>query len=173
MGELDWLDKGKWTSLLLNIFLKLSWVLLILLKKDCRMDEQSNTTQCLLHRSMLWAFQKSRTNARCFQKAYNRPLSGFFETSINQTISQIWGKLCLAFLYYCSFWLRPRFEEAPPQIWFFWGLWKSGHFYRTQVYLGSDLWVQVSLTDWHTFLRLNFCDSGWWRYKLNTSWLCQ
>ena len=85
------------------------------------MDKLSNTTQCLLNRPMLWAFQKSTTNARCFQKAYNRPLSGFFETSINQTISQIWGKLCLAFLYYCSFWLRPRFEEAPPSNLIFFG----------------------------------------------------
>ena len=44
-------------------------------------------------------------------------------------------------------------------------------FYRTQVYLGSDLWVQVSQTEWVSdkrFCRLNWCDSGWWRYQLNT-----
>ena len=44
------------------------------------------------------------------------------------------------------------------------------HFYRTQVSLGSDLWVRLSLTKWETFCRLNWCESGWWRYKLNTNW---
>ena len=47
------------------------------------------------------------------------------------------------------------------------------HFYRTQVYLGSDLWVQVSLTNSNTFCRLNWCDSGWWRYQFNSSWWYQ
>ena len=48
------------------------------------------------------------------------------------------------------------------------------NFYRTQVNLGSDLWVRMSvrmsvcLSD--TLLRLNWCDSGWWRYQLNTNW---
>ena len=46
-------------------------------------------------------------------------------------------------------------------------------FYRTQVYLGSDLWVQVSLSDYKRFCRLNWCDSGWWRYQLNSSWWYQ
>ena len=43
-------------------------------------------------------------------------------------------------------------------------------FYRTQVSLGSDLWVRFSLTHWDTFCKLNWCDSGWWRYQLNTGW---
>ena len=43
-------------------------------------------------------------------------------------------------------------------------------FYRTQVSLGSDLWVRVSLTEWGRFCKLNWCDSGWWIYKLNTNW---
>ena len=30
----------------------------------------------------------------------------------------------------------------------------SDNFYRTQVYLGSDLWVRVSVTDSHTLLKL-------------------
>ena len=42
--------------------------------------------------------------------------------------------------------------------------------YRTQVYLGSDLWVRVSVTEWGTFLKLNLCDFCWWRYQLNTNW---
>ena len=46
-------------------------------------------------------------------------------------------------------------------------------FYRTQVYLGSDLWVQVSLTDSVMFCWLNWCNSGWWRYQLNSSWWYQ
>ena len=41
---------------------------------------------------------------------------------------------------------------------------------RLMVYLGSDLWIQVSLTNNQTFVRLNWCDSGWWRYQLNTNW---
>ena len=48
------------------------------------------------------------------------------------------------------------------------------YFYWTQLSLGSDLWVRMSvtdwLTDWATLLRLNWCDSGWWRYQLNTNW---
>ena len=39
-------------------------------------------------------------------------------------------------------------------------VWKV--FYRTQVSLGSDLWVLMSLSDWQTICRLNWCDSGWW-----------
>ena len=46
------------------------------------------------------------------------------------------------------------------------------YFYRTQVYLGSDLWVRVSETIKlrESFCRLNWCDSGWWRYQVNTNW---
>ena len=47
------------------------------------------------------------------------------------------------------------------------------NFYRTQVYLGSDLWVQVSLTHSVMFGWLNWCVSGWWRYQLNSSWWYQ
>ena len=43
-------------------------------------------------------------------------------------------------------------------------------FYRTQVNLGSDLWVRLSVTNWDTLLKLNWCDSGWWRYQVNTNW---
>ena len=46
-------------------------------------------------------------------------------------------------------------------------------FYRTQVSLGSDLWVLMSVTPYKRFCRLNWCDSGWWGYQLNTSWWCQ
>ena len=50
--------------------------------------------------------------------------------------------------------------------------WES-YFYRTQVSLGSDLWVLMSLChSYNTFLKLNWCDSGWWLYQLNTSWCC-
>ena len=42
------------------------------------------------------------------------------------------------------------------------------YFYRTQVNLGSDLWVRMSVPPSETLLRLNWCDSGWWRYQLNT-----
>ena len=51
--------------------------------------------------------------------------------------------------------------------------WTKCHFYRTQVYLGSGLWVQVSQTDSLMFGWLNWCNSGWWRYQLNSSWWCQ
>ena len=44
------------------------------------------------------------------------------------------------------------------------------NFYRTQVSLGSDLWVRFSQTNWDTLLKLNWCDSSWWRYQLNTNW---
>ena len=43
-------------------------------------------------------------------------------------------------------------------------------FYRTHVNLGSDLWVRMSVRLSQTFFRLNWCDSGWWRYQLNTNW---
>ena len=43
-------------------------------------------------------------------------------------------------------------------------------FYCGPRYLGSDLWVRVSVSNWETFLRLSWCDSGWWRYQLNTNW---
>ena len=48
-------------------------------------------------------------------------------------------------------------------------------FYRTQVSLGSGLWVPVSLTPSlrELWLRLYWYDSGWWWYQLNTSWWCQ
>ena len=45
-------------------------------------------------------------------------------------------------------------------------------FYRTQVSLGSSLWVPVSLTPYDIFVKLYWCDSGWWWYQLNTSWWC-
>ena len=44
------------------------------------------------------------------------------------------------------------------------------YFYRTQVNMGSDLWVRMSLREWDTLCRLNWCDSGWWGYQLNTNW---
>ena len=28
----------------------------------------------------------------------------------------------------------------------------------------------LSQTNWDTFCRLNWCDSGWWRYQLDTNW---
>ena len=35
----------------------------------------------------------------------------------------------------------------------------------------SDLWVCFSLTNKLShLLKLNWCDSSWWRYKLNTNW---
>ena len=30
--------------------------------------------------------------------------------------------------------------------------------------------ASLSLSDWDTFLKLNWCDSGWWKYQLNTNW---
>ena len=50
----------------------------------------------------------------------------------------------------------------PPDTW--------AAFYRTQVNLGSDLWVRMSVTHYKRFVRLNWCDSGWWGYLLNTNW---
>ena len=43
-------------------------------------------------------------------------------------------------------------------------------FYRTQVNLGSDLWVRMSVRHKQSLCRLNWCDSGWWGYQLNTNW---
>ena len=47
----------------------------------------------------------------------------------------------------------------------------SGNFYRTQVSLGSGLWVPVSLCQYVTtsgsFVKLCWCDSGLWWYQLN------
>ena len=43
-------------------------------------------------------------------------------------------------------------------------------FYRTQVNLGSDLWVRLSVSEWVMFLKLNWCYSGWWGYQLNANW---
>ena len=47
------------------------------------------------------------------------------------------------------------------------------NFYRTQV-TWSDLCVRMSVclsvTNKLTFVRLNWCDSGWWGYQLNTNW---
>ena len=34
----------------------------------------------------------------------------------------------------------------------------------------SDLWVWLSETKWARFVKPNWCDSGWWRYQLNTNW---
>ena len=28
----------------------------------------------------------------------------------------------------------------------------------------------LKLTDWESFCKLNWCDSGWWIYQLNTNW---
>ena len=50
---------------------------------------------------------------------------------------------------------------------------KKSTFYRTQVSLGSGLWVPVSLTPYKYFVKLHWCDSGWWWYQLNASWWCQ
>ena len=36
-------------------------------------------------------------------------------------------------------------------------------------YPWSDLWVWLSLT-MRGCWRLNWCDSGWWRYQVNTNW---
>ena len=41
-------------------------------------------------------------------------------------------------------------------------------FYRTQVSLGSGLWVSVSLFKYKSFLKLYWCDSGWRWYQFNT-----
>ena len=40
-------------------------------------------------------------------------------------------------------------------------------FYRSQISLGSILWVRMSVTENNHLVRLNWCDSGWWRYQLN------
>ena len=43
------------------------------------------------------------------------------------------------------------------------------NFYRTQVSLGSGLWVPASLRTSYIrdFVKLCWCDSGWWWYQLN------
>ena len=44
-------------------------------------------------------------------------------------------------------------------------------FYRTQVNLGFDLWVWTpDLSPYKSFEKLNWCDSGWWRYQLKCNW---
>ena len=45
-------------------------------------------------------------------------------------------------------------------------------FYRTQVSLVRSLCpdVRPDVCPWDTLLRLNWCDSGWWRYQVNTNW---
>ena len=43
-------------------------------------------------------------------------------------------------------------------------------FYRTFVYMVSDLWVLDLVSRTERFCWLDWCDSGWWR--LNTNWLC-
>ena len=48
--------------------------------------------------------------------------------------------------------------------------------YRTQVNLGSDLWVRMSVclsvskSCFWNLTKLNWCYSGWWRYQVNTNW---
>ena len=37
-------------------------------------------------------------------------------------------------------------------------------------YPWSDLCVRMSLRQWDTFVKLNWCYSGWWRYQVNTNW---
>ena len=41
-------------------------------------------------------------------------------------------------------------------------------FYRTQVSLVRSM--DPSVCHWERLLKLNWCDSGWWRYQLNTCW---
>ena len=36
----------------------------------------------------------------------------------------------------------------------------SSHFYRTEVNMGSELWVRMSVTEWGRLCWLNWCDSG-------------
>ena len=45
----------------------------------------------------------------------------------------------------------------------------QNYFYQTQVYLGSELWVWMSTTDYNTLLRLNLWDSGWW-WQCGATW---
>ena len=37
--------------------------------------------------------------------------------------------------------------------------------------MGPDVRPDVRPSD--TFVKLNWCDSGWWRYRLSTNWQCQ
>ena len=50
--------------------------------------------------------------------------------------------------------------------------WTAIDFYRTQVSLVRSLCpdVRPSGCPSDTLLRLNWCDSGWWGYQLNTNW---
>ena len=50
--------------------------------------------------------------------------------------------------------------------------WTAVDFYRTQVSLVRSLCpdVRPSGCPSDTLLRLNWCDSGWWGYQLNTNW---
>ena len=53
--------------------------------------------------------------------------------------------------------------------WSWMGLNLSWNFYRTQVSLVRSMGLVVS--HWLSHLcKLNWCDSGWWRNKLNTNW---
>ena len=58
---------------------------------------------------------------------------------------------------------QPQYLVKPPEL-------QNKCVYWTQVYLGSDLWVRVSLTNSQRFCRHYWVDSGWWRYQLNTNW---
>ena len=50
-----------------------------------------------------------------------------------------------------------------------------GRFISDDLFIGprcpwSDLCVRMSQTNYMTLCRLNWCDSGWWGYQLNTNW---
>ena len=73
-------------------------------------------------------------------------------------------------LYYeQKFWgIQAKHGFVLSQIWKAQQILSPNNFYRTQVSLGSDLWVQFSKTDtcfWNLTCR--------WRYKLNTNWKCK
>ena len=65
------------------------------------------------------------------------------------------------------------------QFWWGWWMLLAYLFMFLSLFIGprcpwSDLCVRMSLrqwvSEWDTLLRLNWCDSGWWRYQVNTNW---
>ena len=109
------------------------------------------------------------------QKFQSHPLCSVYQrTSVYTVQCTVYTRCPLVYTVHCThlcchqgnLWTTVeslKYEKAVHQI----GL---GYFYRTQVNLGSDLWVRMSVRPSERLLRLNWCDSGWWGYQLNTNW---
>ena len=94
-------------------------------------------------------------------------LTGRGGACVNSSIQVLWNWVhntlqCVnSSIHVLRNWVHNTCKDGP--LWVPWG-----NFYRTQVSLvpGS---LCPSVRKWDTFVRLNWCDSGWWRYQLNTT----